>query len=70
MKTFSKKIVKKILVGHDHFLGDEVILLQNECNLFYHKLDAKFFNVNNFFGKAFFSVETTKTVLGAHVTIF
>ncbi len=38
---------------------------KNEYNLFYHKLDAKYFHVKQFFHKKqFFFEKTAKTVLG------
>ncbi len=48
--TFFKKKTKKNF-KHDHFLGDGVIYAKNKYNLFYRRLDAKYFHVNNFFGK-------------------
>ncbi len=61
---------KKILGGRDHFLGG-VILRKNEYNLFYRKLDAKYFHVKSFFRKQqYFPRKLQKTVLGAHLTIF
>ncbi len=48
---------------HDHFLGDGVILHQNEYNLFYHKFGAKYFHVKQLFlEKAVFSMKTVKTI--------
>ncbi len=49
--TFSEKIAKKMFEEHDNFLENGVILHQSECKLFYHKLDAKYFHVKQFFWK-------------------
>ncbi len=49
--TFSEKTANKNMVGHDNFLGDGVILRQNEYNIFYHKLNVKYFHIRQFFWK-------------------
>ncbi len=36
---------KKIFGGHDHFLEEGSSHAKNEYNLFYEKLDAKYFHV-------------------------
>ncbi len=68
--TFSEKMANKIFGVHDYFLGDEVVLRQNEYNVFYYKLDAKYFYVKQFFWKKQYSLKKLqKTVLGAYLTI-
>ncbi len=62
---------KKNFRRYDHFLGGGVILRQNECNLFYHKLGAKYFYAKQFFQKKqYFQEGRQKTVLGAHLIFF
>ncbi len=43
---------------------------KNEYNLFYQKLNAEYFYVNNFFGQSIFWGNCKKLFLWAHLTIF
>ncbi len=54
---FRENSERKFLGNKTIFWGDGVILRQNEYNLFYHKLDAKYFHVKQFFRKKQYFLE-------------
>ncbi len=65
--TFSKKNAeRKFLEAMTIFDEAGSSYVKNEYNLFYHKLNAKYFYVNLFFSqKAIFSQETAKYYFGS-----